>query len=180
MNSPITIDGALSRMSLMKRMTLEIFSWRPYSARYVPARMPIGVPMATASAVSTRLPMIGLSRPPACPGGGVISVNTASDSPPKPFPNRTPRIPTGQRRPSRLAASARTCAVELLRRRAAYKLEFMLCAMMLTDPPFDAGEQEAGDREHDEGDDEQDEPERDQRRRVEIADCLGELVGDGG
>ena len=47
--------------------------------------MPSGVPISTASMVRIRLPMIGLSRPPAPPGGGVISVNTASDSPPTPF-----------------------------------------------------------------------------------------------
>src|SRR5260370_32351971 len=76
MNRPITIDGALRRMSLMKRMMLETFSCLPYSARYVPARMPIGVPMMIASTVSTRLPTIGLRSPPACPGGGVISVRS--------------------------------------------------------------------------------------------------------
>ena len=43
--------------------------------------MPIGVPITTAITVIIRLPMIGLSRPPAAPGGGVISVNTASESP---------------------------------------------------------------------------------------------------
>ena len=38
--------------------------------------MPIGVPIATASTVMIRLPTIGLSKPPALPGGGVISVKT--------------------------------------------------------------------------------------------------------
>ena len=46
--------------------------------------MPIGVPISTARTVMIRLPMIGLSRPPAAPGGGVISVKTASERPLKP------------------------------------------------------------------------------------------------
>ena len=46
--------------------------------------MPIGVPMTTAMTVIIRLPMIGLSSPPADPGGGVISVKTASESPLRP------------------------------------------------------------------------------------------------
>ena len=66
--------------------------------------MPSGVPIATAIPVMTRLPMIGLSRPPAEPGGGVISVNTASDSPLKPFQNSTARITTSQVRPNAVAA----------------------------------------------------------------------------
>ena len=44
---------------------------------------------------------------------------------------------------------------------------------------MDAHEQEPGDRQHDEGDDEQNEAQDDQRGGVEIADRLGELVGDG-
>ena len=47
--------------------------------------MPIGVPIATATKVITRLPAIGLSRPPEPPGGGVISVKTARLRPLKPF-----------------------------------------------------------------------------------------------
>ena len=66
--------------------------------------MPSGVPIATAMTVMTMLPMIGLSRPPAEPGGGVISVNTASDRPLKPFQNSTARISTSQERPKAVAA----------------------------------------------------------------------------
>ena len=43
--------------------------------------------------------MIGFSRPPALPGGGVISVNTASDSPPTPLTTSTSRMSTSQVRP---------------------------------------------------------------------------------
>ena len=64
-----------------------------------------------------RLPKIGLSRPPAEPGGGVISVKTATDKPLKPFHNSAPRISTSQPRPITVAANASTVAMALLRRR---------------------------------------------------------------
>ncbi len=79
--------------------------------------MPIGVPIATACTVRMRLPTIGLSRPPAAPGGGVICVNTASDSPLKPCHNSAARIKTSQPRPKSVAASDSTIAMALLRRR---------------------------------------------------------------
>ena len=69
--------------------------------------------------VRTRLPKIGLSRPPLEPGGGVICVNTATDSPLKPFHNRAPRISTSQPRPNAVAANASAVATALLLRRAA-------------------------------------------------------------
>ena len=43
--------------------------------------------------------MIGFNRPPSPPGGGVISVNTAGDSPPTPLTTNTIRISTSQVRP---------------------------------------------------------------------------------
>ena len=39
-----------------------------------------------------RLPTMALSRPPAEPGGGVISVKTRSERPLKPSQSRAPRI----------------------------------------------------------------------------------------
>ena len=65
--------------------------------------MPSGVPISTAIVVIIRLPMIGLSNPPAEPGGGVISVNTASESPLKPSHSSTARISTSQERPNAVA-----------------------------------------------------------------------------
>ncbi len=47
--------------------------------------MPIGVPIAIASTVIIKLPMMGLTKPPSAPGGGVICVNTASDRPLSPW-----------------------------------------------------------------------------------------------
>ena len=81
--------------------------------------MPIGVPIATASTVRIRLPMIGLSRPPSAPGGGVISVNTFSDRPPTPSHSSTPRISTSQPSPNAVAANDRLIVIALRRRRAA-------------------------------------------------------------
>ncbi len=81
--------------------------------------MPIGVPMATASPVMTRLPTIGLSSPPAAPGGGVISLNTCSESPEKPSHNSVPRISTSQPRPKAVAANESVMVVRLRRRRLA-------------------------------------------------------------
>ena len=50
------IDGALSRMSLMKRIVCPSALPREYSASYVPAMMPIGVPISVASSVMMKLP----------------------------------------------------------------------------------------------------------------------------
>jgi hypothetical protein len=83
----------------------------------VPARIPTGVPIATAITVRIRLPKIGLSRPPAAPGGGVISVNTAGDKPVKPSHNSEPRISTSQPKPNAVAANADTVATALMLRR---------------------------------------------------------------
>ena len=44
------IDGALRRMSLTKRTTSPNRLARAYSARKVPARIPVGVPMEVAIA----------------------------------------------------------------------------------------------------------------------------------
>src|SRR5215813_9365250 len=140
--------------------------------------MPIGVPMTTASTVMIRLPAMAFNRPPAEPGGGVISVNTYSDSPPKPSYSSTDRISTSQPRPNRVAASARLLAMAFCRRRRPRRGLSWAMAMALSDPLLDAQQHVARDREHDEGDDEQDEAEGDQRRGVEVTHRLGELVGD--
>jgi hypothetical protein len=69
--SPTMIDGAaLNRMSLMKRTTSPERLPRLYSARKVPARMPVGVPIRVAINVITTLPKIAFSSPPLLPGAG--------------------------------------------------------------------------------------------------------------
>ena len=66
-----------------------------------------------------RLPMIGLSRPPSEPGGGVISVKTASESPESPCHSSSQRISTSQPSPNNVAANDRPIAILLRRRRPA-------------------------------------------------------------
>src|ERR1700686_2139667 len=129
--------------------------------------MPTGVPISTARTVRIRLPMIGLSSPPAAPGGGVISVNTLGESPLNPSHSNTPRIKASHPNPNTVAATDRTIATPLRRRRRAYSL-----FMALTDPPLDAQQHVARRGEHDEGDTEENEAERNQRRGIEIADRL--------
>src|SRR4030081_2738081 len=151
--------------------------------------MPTGVPITTARMVRIRLPMIGLSSPPSEPGGGVISVKTASDRPANPCQNNSPRITTSQPSPSRLPATASLIITALRRRRPAYRpllappfMASLLMASLLMaspDPAFDAQQHVTRRREHDEGDDEQDQPQRAQRRGAEVPDRLGEFVGDG-
>src|SRR5262249_39260900 len=127
-----------------------------------------------------RLPTIGLSRPPAEPGGGVISVNTASDRPEKPSHNRAPRMSTSQPRPTAVAASASTLAMALRRRRPWYRDCASASAMPSPNPALDAQQQVARDRQHDESDDEQNEPERDQGGSIKVTHRFGEFVGDRG
>src|SRR5262249_36110509 len=138
--------------------------------------MPIGVPMNTARTVRIRLPTMGLSSPPSEPGGGVISVKTASESPLNPSHKSTTRITISQPSPSSVAASERLSMMPLRRRRAAGRLRFMASS----DPALDAQQHVACDREHDEGNDEEDQAQRDQRGGIEIPDRFGEFVGDGG
>ena len=98
------IEGALNRMSLMKRTIVASFEFAPYSARYVPARMPIGAPSARPIPVMIRLPTIELSKPPTTPGGAVFLVKTSSDNPPTPFHKSVPRMIASMLRPRAVAA----------------------------------------------------------------------------
>ena len=98
------IEGALNKMSLMKRTAVASFEFAPYSARYVPARMPIGAPIAKPIPVMIMLPTIELSRPPTTPGGAVFFVKTSSDNPPTPFHSSVPRMMASMVRPRAVAA----------------------------------------------------------------------------
>jgi ABC-type dipeptide/oligopeptide/nickel transport system ATPase subunit len=64
-------------------------------------------------------PTMGLSSPPSAPGGGVISVKTASESPLNPSHKSTTRMTISQPTPSSVAASDRLSIMPLRRRRAA-------------------------------------------------------------
>ena len=125
----------------------------------------------------TRLPMIGLSRPPAAPGGGVISVKTRKREAAEALVEQRAE---DQRQP----AEAERGRGERQRHgddvaAAAAGVERVASVIASPDPPLDAHQHVAGGGEHDEGDDEQDEAERDQRRGVDVADRFGEFVGDG-
>ena len=113
------IEGALSRMSLMKRITIVSFSWRPYSARYVPASMPSGAPIATPRNVIMIEPTMAFASPPVFdPGGGVICVNTDRLMPPNPSQNSVKRMSPRKVMPKTAAAlhSARMMRLRRLRR----------------------------------------------------------------
>ena len=97
------IDGALSRMSLTNRTASPNQRPRAYSARKVPARMPVGVPIKVAITVIAKLPAIALSRPPLLPGGGVISVNSADPIAPTPFSSNVHSTSTSHNRPNAVA-----------------------------------------------------------------------------
>ena len=98
------IEGALNKMSLMKRTTEASRELAPYSARYVPARMPTGAPRAKPIPVIIRLPTIELRRPPTTPGGAVFFVKTSSDNPPTPFHSSVAKMMVSMLRPKAVAA----------------------------------------------------------------------------
>ncbi len=80
--------------------------------------MPSGVPTTTPITVMIKLPAIAFKRPPALPGGGVICVKTANDSPANPFQKSTARIRNSQVRPKPAATTLRPSQIEFRRRRA--------------------------------------------------------------
>ena len=140
---------------------------------------------ATASTVMIRLPTMALSRPPSAPGGGVISVKTderqaadalATAGCPGSGPARPGRRPwRRQRQGHGDGVAAAAAGVERLSVAA-------MASVMALIPSCccEAQQHERAMRQHDEGDDEQDEAQRDQRGGVEVADRLGEFVGDRG
>src|SRR5262249_62384081 len=101
----------------------------------------MGVPMTTASTVRIRLPTMGLSSPPSEPGGGVISVKTASESPLNPSHKSTTRITISQPTPNNVAASDRLSMMPLRRRGAA-----RLLLMVASAPAPDNQQHEAAHR----------------------------------
>src|SRR6266478_3196368 len=147
------IDGALNRMSLIKRTTSPKPLRRLYSARKVPARIPVGVPIRVAIRVITTLPKSAFSSPPALPGGGVIWVNSAGVIAAIPFSSRVHRTRTSHKRPKAVAATDRVMTMPLVIRRRAYM------PMGSTSRPFLQLEQHhLGDRQYYEGNNEKDQP----------------------
>jgi len=111
------IDGALSRMSLINRTTSPKRLPLLYSARKVPARMPVGVPIRVAIRVITTLPKIAFNNPPALPGGGVIWLNNAGVIAANPFQSRVHSTRTSHIKPNAVAATDRLMTTLLARRR---------------------------------------------------------------
>ncbi len=99
------IDGALKRMSLTKRTTSPVQCPRAYSARKVPARMPVGVPIAVAIPTMIRLPTIAFRRPPPLPGGGVICVKIAGPIAPMPPISSEPSTSPNSAMPTAVATN---------------------------------------------------------------------------
>src|SRR3546814_2237052 len=95
--------------------------------------MPTGVPISVAIKVCTRLPNIALSRPPALPGGGVICVNTANETPAAPFRNSVARIHTSAIMPAAAAPQDSIIASRLRRRRRAYS-DMYVCSLFIYRP----------------------------------------------
>ena len=116
------IDGALRRMSLTKRTTSPNQLPRAYSARKVPARMPVGVPTRVAISVISRLPTIAFNRPPLLPGGGVISVNRDGRIAPMPSIQQVPSTRTSHSRPKAVAANDRAITTRCTSRRRGVEL----------------------------------------------------------
>ena len=123
--------------------------------------MPIGVPIATPIAVMMRLPTMALSRPPELPGGGVISVNTPSESPEKPWYTSVPRMIARIPTPSTVAAKQRisTPGVAAL---ATAVARFVKCHRSFPRFALEPHQHQPGGGQHDERDEEEDEAQRDQ------------------
>ena len=111
------IDGALRRMSLTKRTTSPVQCPRAYSARNVPARMPVGVPIAVAIPTISRLPTIAFSSPPLLPGGGVICVKIAGPIAPMPPISSEPSTSTSSASPTAVATNDSPMMMRLARTR---------------------------------------------------------------
>src|SRR6266852_9186574 len=140
------IDGALNRMSLIKRTTSPKPLRRLYSARKVPARMPVGVPIKVAIRVIITLPKIAFNSPPALPGGGVIWLNSAGVIAAAPFHSRVHRTRTSHKRPKPVAATDSVMIRPLAMRRRAYR--FMCSPSRLL---LQLQQHDFGDRQHDKG-----------------------------
>lgn len=107
-------------MSLTKRTTTPALRALPYSASQVPAAMPSGVPIASASPHITALPKKALSRPPSCIGGGVILVNKLRSMPGTPLDTSVHRIQARKNRPNNAVTHESSNAMALVTRRRLY------------------------------------------------------------
>src|SRR5690606_5079561 len=140
----------------------------------MPAPIPIGVPSSVPSPTRIALPTIAFSRPPvSLPGGGVISVNSATEKPPNPRLNTVQRIHASQNRPNAMAASDRPSARLLVALR---------CSSRLTAASHGAfvlrqtQQHPLRQRKHEHGDEEEHQAELHQRGGMQARLRFGELV----
>src|SRR5678816_4956409 len=103
------------------------------------------------SRLITTLPKNALSMPPVSPGGGVICVNSARLSEPRPLLKVVHRIHASQNRPKIVARIASACATRFLTRRAPYSEALMSVALALVE----LAQHQACDRQYHEGHQEQ-------------------------
>src|SRR5579863_5444533 len=115
-NKPISIDGALNMMSLIKRTRLAVRLRKPYSASHVPAIRPIGTPISIDSPSKIKLPTKALRKPNASvPGGGVSWVN---------------RLQYRKKTPTKVAAPMRILLATSITRRFACTLYTLMLAYL--------------------------------------------------
>src|SRR5690606_2601417 len=120
MNRPMMMDGADNSTSFKKRVAGASQPRLPYSAKKVPARMPMGVPMAVPTRAIKPLPIMAFMRPPSAPGGGVGSVNRVSDRALPPFTSSVKMIQASQNRPNTTATDDSVSMTRLTMRRIRY------------------------------------------------------------
>ena len=84
-NIPITIEGILDKISF-KKPAKKVILWYGYSARKIPEKTPIGIPINDARAITIKVPWIaGPIPPPADPNGLISSVKNSISNWPIPF-----------------------------------------------------------------------------------------------
>src|SRR5579863_3251107 len=130
-NKPISIDGALNMISLMKRTRLAVRLRKPYSANHVPAINPTGTPMSRDNPNKIKLPTKALRKPNASvPGGGVSLVNRFQCIPARPNFSVVQRIQNRKKTPTMVAAPMRILLATSITRRFACTLYTLMLAYL--------------------------------------------------
>src|SRR5690606_36715891 len=120
MKRPMKMDGVDNSTSFKKRVAGASLPRSPYSAKKVPARMPMGVPMDVTTRTIEPLPIMAFMRPPSAPGGGVGSVNRVSDRALPPFTSSVKMIQDSQNSSKITATDDSVSMTRLSMRRVRY------------------------------------------------------------
>ncbi|MNM45861.1 hypothetical protein D3C81_567890 [compost metagenome] len=150
--------------------------------------MPNGVPNTVAHRINKPLPAMAFARPPpAVFGGGVISVNNASDIPSMPLVTVENRIHTSQNRPNTMVAIDKNSASRFFWRRQACILRrlsnsatsFCISIVATLAPLFlgQTHDHQLRQRQDDKGDNKQNQAQLHQRCGVHARFRFGEFVG---